>query len=85
MVVLDMFLITQLIATEALGKNTLQIGNTPPAVFLYSWVSFHKYVSVAFEGLICAACSTFMIDFVLAHIKLETSEAYLPKLEKNLS
>ena len=29
--------------------------------------------------------STVTIDFKLADVKLESSEAYLPKLEKNLS
>ena len=33
---------------------------------------------------ICAASSTVTIDFKLADIKLESFEAYLPKLEKNL-
>ena len=41
---------------------------------------------VKFDQLaICAASSTVTIDFKLADIKLESSEAYLPKLEKNLS
>ena len=34
---------------------------------------------------ICAASSTVTIDFKLADIKLESSEAYLLKLDKNLS
>ena len=33
----------------------------------------------------CAKSSTITIDFKLADTKLESSEAYLPKLEKNLS
>ena len=43
-------LITQFFATEALGKNTLnlQIGDSPPSVVLYLCVNFHKCVSVAF-------------------------------------
>ena len=34
---------------------------------------------------ICAASSSVTINFKLLDIKLENSEAYLPKLEKNLS
>ena len=42
-------------------------------------VNFHKCVGIKF------ASSTVTIDFKLANIKLESSDAYLPKLEKNLS
>ena len=45
--------------------------------------------SIVFEGLIwpafCAASSTVTIAFKLADVKLESSEAYLLKLGKNLS
>ena len=69
------------------ARIPLQIGDSPSAVFLYLCVNFHKCVSVAFYGwiwpAICAASSTVTIDFKLADIKLESSVAYLPKLEKN--
>ena len=42
--------------------------------------TFTKGISVALA--ICAASSTVTIDFKLANIKLGSSEAYLPKLEK---
>ena len=38
------FLITQFLATEALGK----IGDSPAAVFLFLCVNFHKCVNNAF-------------------------------------
>ena len=48
-----------------------------------------RYFSIVFEGLIwpafCAASSTVTIAFKLADVKLESSEAYLLKLGKNLS
>ena len=68
-------------STILYSRIPLQIEDSPPAVALYLCVNFHKFVSVA----ICAASSTVTIDFKLADIKLESSEAYLPKLEKNLS
>ena len=44
------------------------------------------HVKVKFDKLFeCAAISTFTIDFKLADIKRESSEANLLKLEKNLS
>ena len=80
---------TDIFSTILYSRIPLQIGDSPPAVVLYLCVNFHKCVSVAFYGLICpaiyAASSTVKIDFKLADIKLESSEAYLPKLEKNLS
>ena len=43
------------------------------------------HFKVKFDHLsICAASSTVTIDFKLADIKLESSEAYLPKLEKSV-
>jgi len=44
------FLITQFLATEALGNSSLplQIGDSPSAVVLYLCVNFHKGVSVEF-------------------------------------
>ena len=42
-------------------------------------VNFHKCVGIKFASF------TVTIDFKLANIKLESSDAYLPKLEKNLS
>ena len=64
-----------------------QIGDSPSTLFLYLCVNFHKCVSVAFQRwiwpAICAASSTVTIDFKLADIKLESSKAYLLKLEKN--
>ena len=78
---------TQFLATEARARIPLQIGDSPSAVILYLCVNFHKRVSVAFYGwiwpAICAASSTVTIDFKLADKKLESSVAYLPKLEKN--
>ena len=44
-----------------------------------------QYLATDAFHAICAASSTVTIDFKLADIKLESSEAYLPKLEKNLS
>ena len=44
--------------------------------------TFTKGISVALA--ICAASSTVTIDFKLANIKLGSSEAYLPKLEKKI-
>ena len=44
-----------------------------------------QYLATEAFHAICAASSTVTIDFKLADIKLESSEAYLPKLEKNLS
>ena len=71
------------------ARLPLQIGDSPSAVVLYLCVNFHKCVIVTFYGLlwpaICAASSTITIAFKLADIKLESSEAYLPKWEKNLS
>ena len=58
----------------------MQIRDNPSAVILHLFVNFHKRAPA-----ICAASSTVTIDFKLADIKLESSEAYLPKLEKNLS
>ena len=43
------------------------------------------HLNVKFDQQFCAASSTVTIDFKLADIKLESSEAYLLKLEKNLS
>ena len=47
-----------------------------------------QWVSIVFEGLIwpafCAASSTVTIAFKLADVKLESTEAYLLKLGKNL-
>ena len=43
-----MFLIIQFLTTEALGKNTLADGRISPLeVFLYSYINFHKYVSIS--------------------------------------
>ena len=42
-----MFLIIQFLTTEALGNKPLQMGDSPPVVFLYSYVNFHKCVSIS--------------------------------------
>ena len=71
------------------ARIPFQMGDSPSAVFPYLCVDFHKcviallYFKVKFDQLfICAAVT---IDFKLRDIKLESSEAYLLKLEKNLS
>ena len=85
-----MFLITQFLATEALGKNT-------HADMRQSASSFPLFVSKLSK--MCKSCilrlnltSQLFVQRVLRSrltqtciYKLESSEAYLPKLEKNLS
>ena len=78
------FLIIQFLAIKLWVRIPFQIGDSLSALFLYFCVNFHKCVSVAFYGEIrpalCAASSVVMIDFELADIKLENSEAYFLKL-----
>ena len=48
------FLISQFLATKALGKNKvpLQIGDSPSAVFLYLRANFHESVKGLNPGVI---------------------------------
>ena len=88
-----MFLITQFLATEALGKNTFtdrrkSAGSFPLFVRQLQKTSCVKKVlalhfKVKFDQLFVQRVLWSRLK--LAGIKLESSEAYLPKLEKNLS
>ena len=85
-----MFLIIKFLATEALSKNTLadrrqSAGSCPALVRQPSqmWIALH--FKVKFDQLFVQRSSTITIDCKLADLKLESSEAYLPRLEKNLS
>ena len=83
-----MFLITQYLANEAFRMNTLADRKQSACGFPL----FVRQLSQMCQRCILrlnltsySASSTVTIDFKLADIKLESSEAYLPKLEKNLS
>ena len=84
-----MFLIIQFLATEALGKNTpadrRQSAGSPSirASTFTNVLALH--FKVKFDQLFVQRSSTVTIDCKLADIKLESSEVYLPRLEKNLS
>ena len=71
------FLITQFLEIKLWARIQLQIRDKSSPLFLYLYVSL-------IWPTVCAASSVVTIDFKLADIKLESSEAYLLKLEKNL-
>ena len=80
------FLITQFLATEAFGKNALadrrqSAGSCP--LFVCQLSKMCQRCILRFN--LTSYQSMVTIDFKLAEIKLESSGAYLPKLEKNLS
>ena len=82
------FLITLFLAIKLQVGISFQIGDSLSALYLYSCVKFLLMCQLSILRLnltsIFAASSTDTIAFRLADLKLESSEAYLLKVGKNL-